>query len=173
MNKNEVSKKEKTRDLNALSFTLQRQDEQSKVLQEVIATVIETKDEIVDIRQEIKKDVQDLRDSITLNEKECLDMQSEVFAKALTFANLYYHDGKPSTNLFMSKVGQFRHLIWKKLKEKYKTRKYVMIRRIDYKEAMDFIKSIRIDWFEPHEIRTTPGQLRIIELERNVTDEKF
>lgn len=48
-----------------------------------------------------------------------------------------------------------------------------MIRRIDYKKAMNFIQSIQIDHFESHEIRTTPGQLRIIELERNIAYEKI
>lgn len=123
LSKNHIAKKENNRELSALSFTLQRQDEQSKVLQEVIATVIETKDEIVDIRQEIKEDVQELRDSITLNERECLDMQAAVYSKALTFTKLYYHDSKPSTNLFLSKVGQFRRLIWMKVREEYNTRK--------------------------------------------------
>ena len=106
-------------------------------------------------------------DSITLNEAECLVLQSIVGKKASAFTRTYFIDSaRYSYNLEMSKQGQFIRILWTRLKHHFGVRKYVLIRRVDFEKAVDFLESVRFSDLTMKEIRMTPKQLEIIELEK-------
>lgn len=163
-----VKAKDKTEtSLSAIKFSLQQQTKQSEAIQQLIDTILEVKDDVSDMKQSITKDVQELRDSITLNEVECLELQGAAFAKAKQLANEYFAGDNVSSNLFLSKYGQFLRLVYKHLKTTFNIRKYVFVRRIDFIKALNYVSNIDLTDFTATETRMTPKQLEIIELEKD------
>ena len=64
--------------LGAISFTMQRQDEQSKAIQQMIGEIYNTRNEVKEIETNLKKDIQKMNDRIFLDESEVLEVKSEV-----------------------------------------------------------------------------------------------
>lgn len=80
-------------------------------------------------------------DSITVNEAECLALQSIVGKKASAFTRIYFIDSERcSYNLEMAKHGQFQRVLWSRLKHHFGVRKYVLIRRVDFDKAVAFFR---------------------------------
>lgn len=153
--------------LEALSFTLKRQDLQSEVLQQVIETVIQTKDEmvgikdeIVEIKEDISKDIAELRDSIVLNRKESSDIQSAVSKQAWWLTEKFF-DKKVSDDLFLAKLGHFRGIVYKMLKEEFDLPRYCDLKRVDFKRALLFIGGIKLANLKTYQLRLTPRQKEI------------
>lgn len=162
-----VKAKDKTEtSLSAIKFSLQQQTKQSEAIQQLIDTILEVKEDVSEMKQSITQDVQELRDSITLNEVECLELQGAAFAKAKQLANEYFDGDNVSSNLFLSKYGQFLRLVYKHLKTTFNIRKYVFVRRIDFIKAINYVNNIDLTDFTATETRMTPKQLEIIELEK-------
>lgn len=162
-----VKEKDKTEtSLSAIKFSLQQQTKQSEAIQQLIDTILEVKEDVSEMKQSITQDVQELRDSITLNEVECLELQGAAFAKAKQLANEYFDGDNVSSNLFLSKYGQFLRLVYKHLKTTFNIRKYVFVRRIDFIKAINYVNNIDLTDFTATETRMTPKQLEIIELEK-------
>lgn len=147
-------------ELEALSFSLQRQDKQSHVLQEVITAVIETKDEMIVIRDDIKRDVNELRDSITLNRHECSEIQVAVGRRAQTLTKELFRTGV-SDDLFLAKLGHFRSAVYKRLKDSFNINRYYDIRRVDFNTALGVIASIELSNLKDYQLRLTPRQKEI------------
>ncbi|MCH4169540.1 MAG: ORF6C domain-containing protein [Streptococcaceae bacterium] len=163
-----VKAKDKTEtSLSAIKFSLQQQTKQSEAIQQLIDTILEVKEDVSEMKQSITQDVQELRDSITLNEVECLELQGAAFAKAKQLANEYFNGDNISSNLFLSKYGQFLRLVYKHLKTTFNIRKYVFVRRIDFIKAINYVNNIDLTDFTATETRMTPKQLEIIELEKD------
>lgn len=146
--------------LEALSFTLKRQDLQSEVLQQVIETVIQTKDEIVEMKEDISKDIAELRDSIVLNRKESSDIQSAVSKQAWWLTEKFF-DKKVSDDLFLAKLGHFRGIVYKMLKEEFDLPRYCDLKRVDFKRALLFIGGIKLAHLKTYQLRLTPRQREI------------
>lgn len=146
--------------LEALSFTLKRQDLQSEVLQQVIETVIQTKDEMVEMKEDISKDIAELRDSIVLNRKESSDIQSVVNKQAWWLTEKFF-DKKVSDDLFLAKLGHFRSIVYKMLKEEFDLPRYCDLKRVDFQRALLFISGIELAHLKTYQLRLTPRQKEI------------
>lgn len=132
------------------------------------------KDDVSDMKVEMDQKFEQtstllkkVSDSITVNEAECLALQSIVGKKASAFTRIYFIDSERySYNLEMAKHGQFQRVLWSRLKHHFGVRKYVLIRRVDFDKAVAFLETISFSDLTAKEIRMTPKQLEIIELEK-------
>jgi hypothetical protein len=84
--------------------------------------------------------VQEVRDSVTLMDAECYQLQHGVRFKS---NELTKHRFKETDEKFNDMVGRYRRMIWSKLKDRFEVAKYSHIRRIDYDDAIDFINNFR------------------------------
>jgi uncharacterized protein YoxC len=82
--------------------------------------------------------VQEVRDSVTLTDQECYQMQQAVKFKT---NELTKHRYKESDMKFNQMVGKYRRLIWSKMKERFEVAKYSHIRRIDFADAIEFVQN--------------------------------
>lgn len=118
------------------------------------------KDDMTTMRDEIKQDVQELRDSITLTRSECREIQSKVQTRANQLTKQLF--GKEvSDDLFILKSVHFRSIIYKRLKETLNIPRYYDIKRIDFKHAKQLIDMTRLDNLESYQKRLTPRQKEI------------
>ncbi|API89009.1 hypothetical protein BKP56_06960 [Marinilactibacillus sp. 15R] len=164
MNKTKLPRK--NNELEALKFTLQRQDDQSKALQKVIEVISETKNEIVDIKSEIKQDVQEIRDSITVNYEEQQTIKSIIGVKAKKMTLEYFDKenlDKQNHDLFAKKYGQIIQVIYRYLKNRFEVPRYTSIKRIEFQTAINYLDSITLSQFKPREIRMTAVQKELLE----------
>lgn len=84
--------------------------------------------------------VQEVRDSVTLIDAECDQMQDAVRLKS---NELTKHRYKDSDLKFKEMVGRYRRMIWSKLKEQFSVAKYSHLRRIDFDDAIEFVQKFQ------------------------------
>ncbi|MEK3699309.1 MULTISPECIES: ORF6C domain-containing protein [unclassified Paenibacillus] len=84
--------------------------------------------------------VQEVRDSVTLIDAECDQMQAVV---RLRSNELTKHRFKDSDMKFKEMVGKYRRTIWSKLKEQFSVAKYSHLRRIDFEDAIEFVQKFQ------------------------------
>lgn len=164
MNKTKLP--QKNNELDALKFTLQRQDDQSKALQKVIEVISDTKNEIVDIKSEIKHDVQEIRDSITINYEEQQTIKSVIGTKAKKMTFEYFDKENLNTqnhDLFAKKYGQIIQVIYRHLKNRFDVPRYTSIKRIEFNNSVSYLNSLSLSQFKPREIRMTAVQKELLE----------
>lgn len=149
--------------LESLLFTLKRQDDQSIVIQEVIQEMINTKNDMNRISKDIKSDVAELRDTITLTRSECAAIQSLVGKKAHKMTEEFFGK-KVSTDLFLANLGHFRGVIYKRLKENFNVARYFDIRRVDYENAKNVIDLVDLSNLKEHQLRLTARQKEVAAL---------
>lgn len=82
--------------------------------------------------------VQEVRDSITLIDREQFELQEVVRKKSYELAKRIHKDGGDK---FKELVGKYRRLMWSKLKERFEVARYSHIRRIEFDDALDFAKN--------------------------------
>lgn len=97
-------------------------------------------DDVAEKVGEVQMMVQEVRDSVTLTDAECYQLQSLVRKKSNGLTKDRY---KESDEKFKDMVGRYRRMIWSKLKERFEVAKYSHVRRIDFDDAVDFIKEFR------------------------------
>lgn len=90
--------------------------------------------------EEVQIMVQEVRDSVTLNDTECYQLQNAVRLKS---NELTKHRYKESDENFKDMVGRYRRMIWSKMKERFEVAKYSHIRRIDFDDSIDFVRNFR------------------------------
>jgi len=90
--------------------------------------------------EEVQVMVQEVRDSVTLTDRECYDLQHVVQIRSgkLTKDRFKETDGD-----FKAMVGKYRRLMWSKLKEHFEVARYSHIRRVDFEDAIHFVQSFR------------------------------
>lgn len=93
--------------------------------------------------EEVQMMVQEVRDSVTLTDAECYQIQQIVKIKT---TELTKHRFKETDMKFKDVVGKYRRLIWSKLKERFEVAKYSHIRRIDFADAIEFVQ-----FFQPED----------------------
>lgn len=123
-----------------LKKQLERQDEQGKALHTMFDGINTMYAEFQEGMTEMKQMVQEVRDSKTLTEAECYELQSAVATKSISLTKDRIHEEEED---FPKIVGKYRWMIWKHLKRKFQVPKYIHIRRIDRDEALDFVKNFR------------------------------
>ncbi|MEK3776676.1 ORF6C domain-containing protein [Paenibacillus sp. FSL K6-4396] len=89
---------------------------------------------------EVQMMVQEVRDSVTLTDAECYQLQSLVRKKSNSLTKDRY---KESDEKFKVLVGRYRRMVWSKLKDRFEVAKYSHVRRIDFDDAVEFIKEFR------------------------------
>ncbi|WP_274362716.1 ORF6C domain-containing protein [Paenibacillus thermotolerans] len=90
--------------------------------------------------EEVQIMVQEVRDSVTLSDSECYQLQYAVRMKSNTLTKDRF---KESDEKFKDMVGRYRRMIWSKLKDQFSVAKYSHIRRIDFDDAVDFVQNFR------------------------------
>lgn len=90
--------------------------------------------------EEVQFMVQEVRDSVTLTDTECFQLQQAVRIKS---NELTKHRYKDSDENYKDMVGRYRRMIWSKLKERFEVAKYSHIRRIDFDDSVDFVRNFR------------------------------
>ncbi len=84
--------------------------------------------------------VQEVRDSVTLTDRECYDLQNAV---RIVSGKLTKDRYKETDLEFKALVGKYRRLIWSELKKHFEVAKYSHIRRVDFEDAVQFVKTFR------------------------------
>lgn len=113
------------------------------------------KNEVGTMKEEIKRDVQELRDSITLNRHEVAQVQSMVGKKAWQLTDELFGKRNISDDLFLAKTGHFRSAIYKRLKDNFDVTRYLDIRRVDFKKAIQIISEVKLTNLESYQLRLT------------------
>lgn len=90
--------------------------------------------------EEVQIMVQEVRDSVTLTDTECYQLQHAVRIKS---NELTKHRYKESDEDYKSMIGRYRRMIWSKLKERFEVAKYSHVRRIDFDDSIDFVRGFR------------------------------
>ncbi|MNW38770.1 ORF6C domain protein [compost metagenome] len=90
--------------------------------------------------EEVQIMVQEVRDSVTLTDAECYQLQHAVRLKS---NELTKHRYKESDEDYKAMVGRYRRMIWSKMKERFEVAKYSHIRRIDFNDSVDFVRDFR------------------------------
>lgn len=148
--------------LEALQFTLQRQDNQSKALQEVITAVISVKDEMVEMRDETKKQFEMMKDENKITRRQAGKLKSAVGKKSAKLVNDLFGK-KVSNELFSKKAGHMTRGIYTKLGIEYDVSSYLDIRSVDFEKAQKFIIELRLNDFENYQLRITDKQAETAE----------
>ena len=153
--------------MDAIKQTLLTQQEQGQALLQTIEYVQKAESRIDEKVDQTIKLVDEVRERVHLDDGQATNIQKKVGRLSWEFATRYFEEKKqsPSHNLFLSKVGQFRGIVYKHLKKNFKVTKYTNIRFIDYKKAMEYLDNIQYEGFEPWETRWTAKQLEIMERE--------
>lgn len=136
---------------NSKLMTLQEQLEGQLVLVKEMQVI---KNEVTEMKDDIKKDVQELRDSITLTRSEGAEIQSAVGSKSWQLADAIFKTNV-SDDLFLAKTGHLRGVIYKRLKDMFNVPRYYDLRRIDLKHALNVIDAINLESLSSSEKRMT------------------
>ena len=110
-----------------------------------------------------------MRDCIPLYRLEGAEIQSAVGKKAWDLAKEYF-DHKVSDDLFLDKVGHFRGIIYKRLKETFNVPRYYDIRRIDFTRSKQVIEIVSLSNLKDYQLRLTARQKEIAYLNADNVD---
>ncbi|ASA20904.1 ORF6C domain-containing protein [Paenibacillus donghaensis] len=119
---------------------LQWSEQQGAAVRMLFEAMGAMKTEMAEDKEEMKMMVQEVRDSVTLIDAECDQMQTAV---RLRSNELTKHRFKDSDMKFKEMVGKYRRMIWSRLKEHFSVAKYSHIRRIDFDDAIDFVRNFQ------------------------------
>ncbi|MFS0837233.1 ORF6C domain-containing protein [Paenibacillus sp. 1P03SA] len=129
-----------------LEKALEKSKQQDAAMEAVLEHMKMLHDNVFDMKTEVNERfvemnilVQEVRDSVTLSNSECADLQSAVGKKSVQLTKERFEPGDD----FLKLVGKNRNLIWKKLKQKFNVHKYIYVRRIDFQEALEFVKAYK------------------------------
>ncbi|MEK4196184.1 ORF6C domain-containing protein [Paenibacillus sp. FSL L8-0323] len=115
-------------------------EQQGAAVRMLFDGMVAIKSEMAEDKEEMKMMVQEVRDSVTLIDAECDLMQQAVRLKSI---ELTKHRFKDSDMKFNEMVGRYRRMIWSKLKENFSVAKYSHLRRIDFEDAIEFVKNFQ------------------------------
>lgn len=119
---------------------LQLTENQGLVLRTLFDGMKQMQEDVSEKFEEVQIMVQEVRDSVTLTDRECYDLQEAVriISSRLT------KDRYKETDLeFKALVGKYRRMIWSKMKEHFEVAKYSHIRRVDFDDSVHFVKTFR------------------------------
>lgn len=119
---------------------LQMSEQQGAALRMLFEGIRQMRDDVSEKVEEVQIMVQEVRDSVVLNDHEAFMVRAAVHAKSVELTRDRYKD---SDEKFNTVVGRHRRMIWSKLKDRFEVAKYSHIRRVDYTDAIDFVDSFR------------------------------
>ncbi|MGC5773656.1 ORF6C domain-containing protein [Paenibacillus pabuli] len=126
--------------LSVVERQMQLTEAQGMAIRGLVDGIRQMQEDVAEKVGEVQMMVQEVRDSVTLTDAECYQLQSLVRKKSNTLTKDRY---KESDEKFKDMVGRYRRMIWSKLKERFEVAKYSHVRRIDFDDAVDFIKEFR------------------------------
>jgi uncharacterized protein YoxC len=119
---------------------LQLTENQGLVLRTLFDGMKQMQEDVSEKFEEVQIMVQEVRDSVTLTDRECYDLQEAVRIMSSRLTKDRYKE----TDLeFKALVGKYRRMIWSKTKEHFEVAKYSHIRRVDFDDAVHFVKTFR------------------------------
>lgn len=158
----------------SLIFTLQRQNEQGEALIQVLSQVNEIANRMDQQEKRVDKRIEEtealldkMSTQVTVTYEEQKNISSIVsrIATECTREHEKQEETKYSANLFKAWKGRFISRIYAKLKERMDAVRYTSIKRVDYQEALEFLRTISYVSFSKTELEPTPGILRILKME--------
>ena len=126
--------------LSVVERQMQLTEAQGMAIRGLVDGIRQMQEDVAEKVGEVQMMVQEVRDSVTLTDAECYQLQSLVRKKSNGLTKDRY---KESDEKFKDMVGRYRRMIWSKLKERFEVAKYSHVRRIDFDDAVEFIKEFR------------------------------
>lgn len=126
--------------LSVVERQMQLTEAQGMAIRGLVDGIRQMQEDVAEKVGEVQMMVQEVRDSVTLTDAECYQLQSLVHKKSNTLTKDRYTE---SDEKFKDMVGRYRRMIWSKLKARFEVVKYSHVRRIDFDDAVDFIKEFR------------------------------
>lgn len=135
--------------LEVLKHNLITQNEQGKALVEMIekvegieSNVINVRDEVVELKNDVKKDLNDMRNRITIDYESQKELQSIVKKKSNKIAKEHYGEPEEYGAEIRELSGYATRFLWSALKDKYRITRFTSLRQVDFKEGKDFLKNV-------------------------------
>lgn len=119
---------------------MQLTEAQGMAIRVLVEGIKQMQSDVAEKVEEVQIMVQEVRDSVTLVDAECFQLQQAVRFKS---NELTKHRYKESDEKFKDMVGRYRRMIWSKLKERFEVAKYSHIRRIDFDDSIEFVRDFR------------------------------
>ncbi|HIW33510.1 MAG TPA: ORF6C domain-containing protein [Candidatus Paenibacillus intestinavium] len=119
---------------------LQMTEHQGLALRTLFNGMKQMQDDVSEKFEEVQIMVQEVRDSVTINDVEGYQLQNAVRIRSNKLTKDRY---KESDGEFKALVGKYRRMIWSKLKQQFEVAKYSHIRRIDFEDAISFVEDFR------------------------------
>jgi uncharacterized protein YoxC len=126
--------------LSVVERQMQLTEAQGMAIRGLVDGIRQMQEDVAEKVGEVQMMVQEVRDSVTLTDAECYQLQSLVRKKSNGLTKDRY---KESDEKFKDMVGRYRRMIWSKLKERFEVAKYSHVRRIDFDDAAEFVKEFR------------------------------
>lgn len=126
--------------LSVVERQMQLTEAQGMAIRGLVDGIRQMQEDVAEKVGEVQMMVQEVRDSVTLTDAECYQLQSLVRKKSNSLTKDRY---KESDEKFKDLVGRYRRMVWSKLKDRFEVAKYSHVRRIDFDDAVDFIKEFR------------------------------
>lgn len=171
-------------DNNTLLQTVKKQGEQAQLMVEQNKALEQMIEEMTNLKNEMNITasktntrlseveilIEEVNKKVHIDDVEASEIKSIISRQANEFAKEYFESRNeiPSANLFASKKGQFIRIQHSRLKHYFNVTKYTHIKHTEAEKAFDYLKSLSLEMFSPFEIRMTPKQLEIIELEKSI-----
>ena len=119
-----------------LQKSLENQREQGNALEIMLGRMIDIESNVLQSAAEIKVLAKEIRDDNRLLPAEIDDLWVAVRDKSTELAKIRH---KEEDDSFTRVVGKYRKNIWSKMKKKFGTSKYIHIKRVDFKPALEFV----------------------------------
>jgi len=123
-----------------LQKQIERQDEQGRTIHLMFDGIRTMYTEISEGMTEVRQLVQEVRDSVTLTNAECFELQSAVAKKSISLTKDRIHEEEAD---FPKIVGKYRWMIWKHMKRHFNVPKYNCIRRVDFQSSLKYVQNFR------------------------------
>lgn len=133
---------EKVNQMEALKFSIQRQNEQGNALVEVIERVEEIENNMNTKYDRMSGMLKEVENRVHLEEADASKIKSIVNKKAHEISKIKYPDTDKYGAEYLELVGYARRRIYKRLKEHFNVTKYTSIRHVDREQAIGFVESI-------------------------------
>jgi|SRR5699024_2105893 len=133
---------EKVNSMEALKFSLARQNEQAEALIAVIERVEEIESNMNEKYDRMSGMVKEVENRVHLEEADANMIKSIVGSKAHAIAKKHYPDTNSYGAEYLELVGYARREVYGKLKKHFNVTKYTAIRHVDREQALSFVESI-------------------------------
>ncbi|AYB38523.1 ORF6C domain-containing protein [Brevibacillus laterosporus] len=137
-----------------LEKMLDRQQEQGGIMKVMLERMNQAERNVKKVEENVEQKfalmtemVQEVRDSVTLNDEEKFKIQSAVHSLSIELTKEYLAGEEVSRDEFSKLVGKFRRRIWKELKSTFEVARYSHIRRAEFEESMKFVNDMSMSAF--------------------------